>query len=176
MLLRVSASPGTPGQRPDRDSRGLRFLLRSPGLGAGVPFDGRGRLTLYASGSCGGAPVNPLLNPAGADLNNVANVGALTQRNIFQGILYSSNPNAINPGVHDHKLFHGRAYHVLWSEAGEIPQIFDATFSNSLFNQQRFLTVPGYTPGGGYPLVTPLHNSGTKEFSVCTGATSKPDH
>ena len=32
------------------------------------------------------------------------------------------------------------------------PQIFDATFANSIFNQQRFLTVPGYTPGGGYPL------------------------
>src|SRR6202142_3821264 len=43
--------------------------------------------------AAGGAPVNPLLNPAGADLNNVANVGALNATNIFQGILYSSNPN-----------------------------------------------------------------------------------
>lgn len=32
------------------------------------------------------------------------------------------------------------------------PQIFNSTFTNSLFNQQRFLTVPGYAPGGGYPL------------------------
>ena len=35
---------------------------------------------------------------------------------------------------------------------GQTPQIFDATFANSIFNQQRFLTVQGYTPGGGYPL------------------------
>jgi hypothetical protein len=32
------------------------------------------------------------------------------------------------------------------------PQIFNATFPNSIFNQQRFLTVQGYAPGGGYPL------------------------
>src|SRR6266849_150748 len=45
------------------------------------------------------------------------------------------------------------------------PQIFNATFPNSLFNQQRFLTVQGYTPGGGYPLpLLPFTIPVTKNF------------
>lgn len=101
--------------------------------------------------AAGGAPINPALNPAGADLNNATNAGALNATNIFQGILYSSNPNAVVPGVPAITSCSTAAPTMCYGGASN-PQIFNATFSNSLFNSQRFLGVQGYTPGGGYPL------------------------
>jgi hypothetical protein len=106
--------------------------------------------------AAGGAPVNPLVNPAAADLNNPGNVGALNATNIFQGILFSSNPNAVNPQAAPitscSTVSPTMCYGAQSTQFGGGPQIFGSTFSNSIFNQQRFLTVPGYTPGGGYPL------------------------
>lgn len=108
--------------------------------------------------AAGGAPVNPFLNPAGADLNNVANAGNLNATNIFQGIIFSSNPNAINPLAPPITSCSTASPTMCFGVSGAAapftpsPQIFNSTFTNSLFNQQRFLTVPGYAPGGGYPL------------------------
>ena len=100
--------------------------------------------------------MNPLVNPAAADLNNPGNVGALNATNIFQGILFSSNPNAVNPQAAPitscSTTVPTMCYGTQSTQFGGGPQIFGSTFSNSIFNQQRFLTVPGYTPGGGYPL------------------------
>ena len=101
--------------------------------------------------AAGGVPTNPVFNPAGADLNNAANASALNATNIFQGILYSSNPNAVVPGVPAITSCSTAAPTMCYGGASN-PQIFNATFTNSLFNSQRFLTVQGYTPGGGYPL------------------------
>jgi len=101
--------------------------------------------------AAGGAPINPAVNPSAADLNNVANIGALNATNIFQGILFSSSPNAINPLAPPITSCSTAAPTMCFGVGGN-PQIFNATFANSLFNQQRFLTVQGYTPGGGYPL------------------------
>jgi hypothetical protein len=99
--------------------------------------------------AAGGAPSN-------ADLNNPANAGALNAASIFQGILSSSNPNAINPLAPPITSCSTSTPTMCYGAAGAAygggPQIFGATFPNSLFNQQRFLTVQGYTPGGGYPL------------------------
>ncbi len=99
--------------------------------------------------AAGGAPSN-------ADLNNPANVSALNASSIFQGILSSSNPNAINPLAPAITSCSAASPTMCYGAAGAAfgggPQIFGATFPNSLFNQQRFLTVQGYTPGGGYPL------------------------
>ena len=104
--------------------------------------------------AAGGAPINPAAGPAfaaKADLNNVGNVSALNATNIFQGILFSSNPNAINPLAPAITSCSPAAPTMCYGGAAN-PQIFNATFANSLFNQQRFLTVQGYAPGGGYPL------------------------
>jgi len=86
--------------------------------------------------------------PSNADISNVGNISALNASSIFQGIL-SSNP-AIS-GAPAITSCSAASPTMCYGAAGN-PQIFNATFSNSLFNQQRFLTVPGYTPGGGYPL------------------------
>jgi hypothetical protein len=94
--------------------------------------------------AAGGAPSN-------ADLNNVANIGALNASSIFQGILSSSNPNTVVPGVPAITSCSTAAPTMCYGGAAN-PQIFNATFPNSIFNQQRFLSVQGYTPGGGYPL------------------------
>ncbi len=104
--------------------------------------------------AAGGAPINPAAGPpfaAAADLNNVGNVAALNATNIFQGILYSSNPNTVVPGVPAITSCFSGAPTMCYGGASH-PQIFDATFPNSVFNSQRFLTVQGYAPGGGYPL------------------------
>lgn len=94
--------------------------------------------------------------PSNADLNNPANAGALNASSIFQGILSSSSPNAINPLAPAITSCSSASPTMCYGAAGTAfgggPQIFGSTFSNSLFNQQRFLTVQGYTPGGGYPL------------------------
>jgi hypothetical protein len=90
--------------------------------------------------AAGGAPSN-------ADISNVANVGALNASSIFQGIL-SSSPTPFAPAITSCST----ASPTMCYGGATNPQIFNATFSNSLFNQQRFLTVQGYTPGGGYPL------------------------
>jgi hypothetical protein len=99
--------------------------------------------------AAGGAPSN-------ADLNNPGNVSALNASSIFQGILSSSNPNTVNPLAPAITSCSTGGPTMCYGAAGAAfgggPQIFGATFSNSLFNQQRFLTVQGYTPGGGYPL------------------------
>jgi hypothetical protein len=101
--------------------------------------------------AAGGAPVNPAVSPGAADLNNVGNVGDLNATNIFQGILYSSNPNTVVPGVPAITSCSAAAPTMCYGGASN-PQIFNATFANSIFNSQRFLTVQGYAPGGGYPL------------------------
>jgi hypothetical protein len=104
--------------------------------------------------AAGGAPINPAAGPAfaaKADLNNVGNVAALNATNIFQGILFSSNPNTVVPGVPAITSCNPAAPTMCYGGAAN-PQIFNATFPNSIFNQQRFLTVQGYAPGGGYPL------------------------
>jgi Carboxypeptidase regulatory-like domain/TonB dependent receptor len=90
--------------------------------------------------AAGGAPSN-------ADISNVANVGALNASSIFQGIL-SSSPTASAPAITSCST----AAPTMCYGGAANPQIFNATFPNSVFNQQRFLTVKGYTPGGGYPL------------------------
>ncbi len=94
--------------------------------------------------------------PSGADLNNPANAGALNATNIFQGILSSSSPNAVNPAAPPITSCSASSptmcYGTPGTQFGGGPQIFGSTFANSIFNQQRFLTVQGYTPGGGYPL------------------------
>ncbi|MGA7624853.1 MAG: TonB-dependent receptor [Candidatus Acidiferrales bacterium] len=101
--------------------------------------------------SAGGSPCLP--PSAACDLNNPANVGALNATNIFQGLVYSSNPNAVNPLAPPITSCSTAAPTMCFGgPQNQTPQIFDATFSNSVFNQQRFLTVQGYTPGGGYPL------------------------
>src|SRR3984885_14062772 len=92
--------------------------------------------------AAGGAPSN-------ADVSNPANVGALNASSIFQGIL-SSNPTLFAPAITSCSL--AAPTMCFGGPTGQTPQIFDATFANSIFNQQRFLTVQGYTPGGGYPL------------------------
>ena len=114
--------------------------------------------------AAGGTPVNPVLNPAAADLNNVGNAGALNASNIFQGTIFSSNPNAINPLAPPITSCSTAAPTMCFGVSGTSapftpsPQIFNATFPNSLFNQQRFLTIQGYAPpppigsGTGYPL------------------------
>ena len=114
--------------------------------------------------AAGGSPVNPVLNPAGADLNNVGNAGVLNATNIFQGAIYSSNPNAIDPLAPAITSCSTTAPTMCFGVSGSAapftstPQIFNSTFSSSLFNQQRFLTVQGYAPppptgsGTGYPL------------------------
>jgi Carboxypeptidase regulatory-like domain/TonB dependent receptor len=108
--------------------------------------------------AAGGSPVNPRANPAAADLNNVANAGNLNATNIFQGIIFSSNPNAINPQAPPITSCNTVVPTMCFGVSGTSapftasPQIFNATFPNSLFNQQRFLSVQGYAPGGGYPL------------------------
>ncbi|MGB6472136.1 MAG: TonB-dependent receptor [Candidatus Acidiferrales bacterium] len=95
-------------------------------------------------------------SPSNADLNNPANAAALNASSIFQGILSSSNPNAVVPGVPSITSCSTASPTMCYGAAGAAfgggPQIFGSTFSNSLFNQQRFLTVQGYAPGGGYPL------------------------
>lgn len=101
--------------------------------------------------AAGGAPINPALDPADADLNNVGNAGALNATNIFQGTIYSSNPNAINP-LAPPITSCSTAVPTMCFGVNGAPQIFNATFTNSIFNQQRFLTAQGYAPGGGYPL------------------------
>ena len=99
--------------------------------------------------SAGGGPSN-------ADLNNVGNIAALNASSIFQGILSSSNPNAVNPLAPPITSCNAAAPTMCYGAAGAGfgggPQIFGSTFPNSVFNQQRFLSVQGYTPGGGYPL------------------------
>ena len=99
--------------------------------------------------AAGGAPSN-------ADLNNVGNVGALNASSIFQGILFSSNPNLVNPLAPAITSCSAVAPTMCYGAAGAAfgggPQIFGSTFPNSVFNSQKFLTVLGYTPGGGYPL------------------------
>jgi len=90
--------------------------------------------------SAGGSPSN-------ADISNPANISALNASSLFQGIL-SSNPTPFAPAITSCST----ASPTMCYGVGGNPQIFNATFSNSLFNQQRFLTVQGYTPGGGYPL------------------------
>ena len=106
--------------------------------------------------AAGGAPINPLVNPAGADLNNVGNAGALNATNIFQGILFSSNPNAVNPAAPPitscSTTSPTMCYGTPGTQFGGGPQIFGSMFPNSIFNSQRFLAVQGYAPGGGYPL------------------------
>jgi len=114
--------------------------------------------------AAGGTPINPVLNPAGADLNNVGNAGALNASNIFQGTVFSSNPNTINPLAPAITSCSTAAPTMCFGVSGahapftSSPQIFNSTFTNSLFNQQRFLTVQGYSPpppngsGAGYPL------------------------
>ena len=107
--------------------------------------------------AAGGAPSN-------ADLNNVGNVAALNASSIFQGILFSSNPNTVVPGVPAITSCSSLAPTMCYGGPAN-PQIFNATFPNSLFNQQRFLTVQGYTPGGGYPLpLLPFTIPVTKNF------------
>jgi len=99
--------------------------------------------------AAGGAPSN-------ADLNNVGNITALNASSIFQGILSSSNPNLVNPLAPAITSCSNVAPTMCYGAAGAAfgggPQIFGSTFPNSIFNQQRFLTAQGYTPGGGYPL------------------------
>jgi hypothetical protein len=92
--------------------------------------------------AAGGAPSN-------ANLNNVGNVAALNASSIFQGILSSA---AIPPNPAPAITSCNPAAPTMCYGGPTNPQIFNATFANSLFNQQRFLTVQGYTPGGGYPL------------------------
>ena len=92
--------------------------------------------------------------PSNANINLVPqNLAALNASSIFQGILSSSTGSNVSPTataitscstITPTMCFGG--------QTGQTPQIFDATFANSIFNQQRFLTVPGYTAGGGYPL------------------------
>lgn len=94
--------------------------------------------------AAGGAPSN-------ADLNNVANIAAMNASSIFQGILSSSDPNTVVPGVPAITSCSSAAPTMCYGGPAN-PQIFNATFPNSLFNSQRFLTVQGYTPGGGYPM------------------------
>ncbi len=91
--------------------------------------------------SAGGSPSN-------ADISNPANISALNASSIFQGILSSNPTTLLAPAITSCSTMSP----TMCYGAGENPQIFNATFSNSLFNQQRFLTVQGYTPGGGYPL------------------------
>jgi hypothetical protein len=114
--------------------------------------------------AAGGTPVNPVLNPLAADLNNIANAGNLNASNIFQGAIFSSNPNAINPLAPPITSCSTASPTMCFGVTGASapftasPQIFNSTFANSLFNQQRFLTVQGYAPpppagtGMGYPL------------------------
>jgi hypothetical protein len=114
--------------------------------------------------AAGGTPINPVLNPAAADLNNVGNAGALNASNIFQGTIFSSNPNTVNPLAPPITSCSTAAPTMCFGVSGASapftpsPQIFNSTFTNSLFNQQRFLTVQGYSPpspigsGAGYPL------------------------
>jgi hypothetical protein len=108
--------------------------------------------------AAGGNPINPVLFPALADLNNVNNAGALNAANIFQGTIFSSNPNAINPLAPPITSCSTAAPTMCFGVSGTSapfspsPQIFNSTFPNSLFNNGRFLTVQGYAPGGGYPL------------------------
>jgi hypothetical protein len=107
-------------------------------------FDGAQSSLLEAAGG----------TPSNADLNNVANIGALNAASIFQGVLFSSNPNAVNPAVPPITgCSTNPAQPTLCYGVPPNPQIFNATFSNSLLNDQRFLTVQGYSPyGPGYPL------------------------
>jgi hypothetical protein len=98
--------------------------------------------------SFGGAPSN-------ADISNPANVGALNASSIFQGIL-SSNASLLGapPITSCSVAAPTMCYGVASTPFGGGPQIFGSTFTNSVFNQGRFLTVPGYLPppSVGYPL------------------------
>jgi len=97
-------------------------------------------------------------SPSNADLNNVGNAAALNASSIFQGILSSSNPNVVNPLAPPITSCLGTSaqptmcFGAAGAAVGGGPQIFGSMFPNSLFNQQRFLTVQGYAPGGGYPV------------------------
>jgi hypothetical protein len=86
--------------------------------------------------------------PSNANISNVANVGALNASSIFQGVLSSSPTAGGAPAITSCSTVSP----TMCYGVGGNPQIFNATFPNSLFNQQRFLTAQGYTPGGGYPL------------------------
>ncbi|MGH9712353.1 MAG: TonB-dependent receptor domain-containing protein [Candidatus Acidiferrales bacterium] len=111
--------------------------------------------------AAGGAPSN-------ANLNNVGNVAALNASSIFQGILSSAAmpPNPA-PGITScSNAAPTMCYGAAGAGFGGGPQIFGSTFSNSLFNQQRFLSVAGYSPSGhGYPLpLLPFTIPVTKNF------------
>lgn len=110
--------------------------------------------------AAGGAPSN-------ANLNNVGNVAALNASSIFQGILSSASipPNPAPAITSCNAAAPTMCYGAPGAGFGGGPQIFGSTFSNSIFNQQRFLNVQGYTPGGGYPLpLLPFTIPVTKNF------------
>jgi len=130
---------------------GYGFFYDHPALGLvflATAEDGSLSALLEAPG---GAPSN-------ADLNNVGNAAALNASSIFQGILSSSSPNKVNPLVPPITSCSGTSaqptmcFGAAGAAVGGGPQIFGSMFPNSLFNQQRFLTVQGYAPGGGYPV------------------------
>jgi Carboxypeptidase regulatory-like domain/TonB dependent receptor-like, beta-barrel len=96
----------------------------------------------------GGAPSN-------ADVSNPANIAALNASSIFQGILSSKTSLLGAPPITSCSLAAPTmCYGAPGIPFGGGPQVFGSTFPNSVFNQGRFLTVPGYVapPGVGYPL------------------------